>query len=441
MPRSALTGTRIRERRTVLEIKQADLARSVGISPSYLNLIEHNRRKIGGKLLVQIARALSVDMAALTQGAEAELLDQINEAALAQKETEPELDRIDEFVGRFPGWAALVVAQQRRTAALEQRVAALADRLSHDPFLSASLHDLLSKVSSIRSTAAILTDTDDLDDVWRDRFHRNLAGDSMKLSEGAAGLIDYLDSEGEVDLVTMTAQEEMEAFLEARNFHIPFLERALPAAPSSIVAAATELRSDAGRARAIVWLEKYRKDAEQMPLAAFGKAAREESYDPARLSLRFGVEMPTVFRRLATLPPVEGAGRIGLAVCDAAGALTLRKPTDGFPLPRFGAACALWPLFQALTRPMTPIRAPVAHAASPGQPFLTYAISQPSHPDGFDGPQVHQAMMLILPAAMLSGGVGGDAIPRVGSSCRVCSLGDCPARREASLVSEAEDGA
>ena len=44
MPRSTLTGTRIREKRTVQNIRQADLAREVGISPSYLNLIEHNRR-------------------------------------------------------------------------------------------------------------------------------------------------------------------------------------------------------------------------------------------------------------------------------------------------------------------------------------------------------------------------------------------------------------
>lgn len=61
MPRSALTGTRIRERRSLEGLKQADLARDVGISPSYLNLIEHNRRRIGGKLLVDLARALGLN--------------------------------------------------------------------------------------------------------------------------------------------------------------------------------------------------------------------------------------------------------------------------------------------------------------------------------------------------------------------------------------------
>ncbi|MGB5871554.1 MAG: helix-turn-helix transcriptional regulator, partial [Albidovulum sp.] len=47
MARLALTGTRIRDRRLLLGQKQADLARKVGISPAYLNLIEHNRRRVG----------------------------------------------------------------------------------------------------------------------------------------------------------------------------------------------------------------------------------------------------------------------------------------------------------------------------------------------------------------------------------------------------------
>ena len=52
--RAQLTGNRIRERRLVMGMKQADLAAAAGISPSYLNLIEHNRRRIGGKLLIAL---------------------------------------------------------------------------------------------------------------------------------------------------------------------------------------------------------------------------------------------------------------------------------------------------------------------------------------------------------------------------------------------------
>ena len=68
MPQSQLTGTRIRDRRMDQGMRQADLARAAGISPSYLNLIEHNRRRIGGKLVNDISRVLGIDPTLLTEG-------------------------------------------------------------------------------------------------------------------------------------------------------------------------------------------------------------------------------------------------------------------------------------------------------------------------------------------------------------------------------------
>ena len=45
-------GIRISSRRKALGIGQAELARRAGISPSYLNLIEANKRDVGGALLL-----------------------------------------------------------------------------------------------------------------------------------------------------------------------------------------------------------------------------------------------------------------------------------------------------------------------------------------------------------------------------------------------------
>ena len=53
-------GARIREKRIQLRIRQSQLAKIVGVSP-ILNLIEHNRRRIGGKLLTDLAEALAID--------------------------------------------------------------------------------------------------------------------------------------------------------------------------------------------------------------------------------------------------------------------------------------------------------------------------------------------------------------------------------------------
>ena len=101
-------GSRIRERRITHKMRQADLAAEVGISASYLNLIEHNKRRIGGKLLVDIAQVLEVETALLSEGAEVALMASLREAAAVVPDAEPELDRIEELAARFPGWARVV---------------------------------------------------------------------------------------------------------------------------------------------------------------------------------------------------------------------------------------------------------------------------------------------------------------------------------------------
>ena len=81
MKNEGQTGSRIRERRIDLGLRQGDLALKVGISPAYLNLIEHNKRRIGGKLLVSLATTLAVEPIALTQGGAAAVVAGLKNAA------------------------------------------------------------------------------------------------------------------------------------------------------------------------------------------------------------------------------------------------------------------------------------------------------------------------------------------------------------------------
>ncbi|TCO68791.1 helix-turn-helix transcriptional regulator [Rhodovulum euryhalinum] len=432
MPRSALTGTRIRERRTVLGMRQADLARRAGISPSYLNLIEHNRRRIGGRLLVELARHLGVEASALTEGAGAALIETLREAAAGQEGRAAEIDRIEEFAGRFPGWAVLLAARYRRVRELERTVEMLTDRMTHDPFLSASLHEVISAVTAIRSTAAILAETEDIDPDWQRRFHRNLSDDSRRLAEGAQALVAYLDEGAEDPGAQSSPQEEVEAFLRARDYHLPELERPQAPDPAELLAGAAELTSAPARELALAFLGRYRRDAERMPLDVFARAVRDEGLDPGRLATRFGVDPAAAFRRLATLPPGLAAGPVGLVVCDGSGTLTFRKPVEGFVLPRFGAACPLWPLYQALARPMAPLRAVVEPAGPMPPRFLTYALCQPALAGGFEGPQVLEASMLILPEETVV--IPDGPVQPIGTSCRICPRRDCVARREPSIL-------
>ena len=80
MEKAPLTGSRIRSYRLERGIRQSELAAACEISASYLNLIEHNRRRIGGALLVRIARALDVDHSYLSGVAEVRLAAEIDAA-------------------------------------------------------------------------------------------------------------------------------------------------------------------------------------------------------------------------------------------------------------------------------------------------------------------------------------------------------------------------
>ena len=434
MAAAPLTGSRIREKRTMAGLKQSALARTVGISAAYLNLIEHNRRRIGGKLLGDIAEALGVETSALAEGAEAGLVASLREALAGAPGLSGNLAPVEEFAGRFPGWAALLEVQHRRIGALERTIETLTDRMAHDPHLAASLHDLLSTVTAINSTASILVDSAQIEDEWRDRFHRNIHEDSQRLAQSSQALVAYLDRAAETETAAGSPQEELEMWLQARAYHIHEMERALSATPEALLNGAKAITSASGKGLALRYLHRYRADAEALPLATFAPAAEVAGFDPVVLAEQFGVDLACVLRRIAVLPTPRGAGRIGVVICDGSGTLTFRKPVDGFPLPRFGAACPLWPLYQALGRPLNPVRAVVEMSARDHMRFLTYAVSQPVGVAGFDKPTVFEATMLMLPADRVV--LPDKPALQIGTSCRICPQGKCVARREASILAE-----
>lgn len=158
MSKSSLTGTRIRARRNLRGLRQSDLAQMVGVSPSYMNLIEHNRRRVSPALLQAIAHALDVSEDALVEDSDIRFVEGARAAALRTDTDIVDLERVDEFTGRFPGWAKVLAETQARVETLERVVDQLNDRMTHDPYLGAALHEIISAVTSVQSTAAILND-------------------------------------------------------------------------------------------------------------------------------------------------------------------------------------------------------------------------------------------------------------------------------------------
>ena len=439
MARIALTGTRLRTRRLDLGLRQVDLARDVGISASYLNLIEHNRRRIGGKLLGALATALALDPASLSEGAESTLIQGLQEVTASHNSNRdtavlPDPESPEDYAGRFPGWAAQTVAQHRRIAALETTVATLTDRMSHDPHLAAALHDILSSVTAIQSTSTILTGEERPDPAWQARFQRNIHEESARLADASQALAGYLEGADEGRPGTATPQEDLEAWLAARDWHTPGLETASQDDFETLIAG-PGLRAQGARRVARIWLQRARDDAQALPLTVLRDATVDGWPDPGDLARRQACTVACVLRRLATLPADIAPGPAGLLVADGAGALTFRRPIDGFPLPRIGAGCPLWPLFEAIQQPSQPISATVELPGPLARRFRVYATAQALHPGTFTSPPVLEATMLILPMDEAAAG----PIRLVGTACRVCPRGDCPARREPSILETAPD--
>ena len=424
MGRDALTGSRIRERRIMAGQKQASLAQQAGISASYLNLIEHNRRRIGGKLLLNIAGALGVEPQTLTDGAEAALIATLREAAQEADLPAQEAARADEFAGRFPGWADVLASTRQRVARLERSVETLTDRMAHDPHLASSIHELLGTAAAIRSTAAILVENKALEPEWRNRFHANIDEESRRLSDSTQALMRYLDAEVDGADALSAPQEEVEAYLARHGYSFPALEQGRGDI-DAMIAEAVELKTPAARHVAKAVLVQVLKDAELIDINVLRATLDVVGPDPVALGNALNAPNACVLRRLAALPEL-GAG---LVVCDRSGTVIFRKSVEGFNVPRQSSCCPLWPLFAVLGQPGLVVRDRISQIGRGQVPFTCYATSEAQEAPGYNMAPLTQAVMLLLPAAE-----GGGTTQEVGSTCRICPRGGCSARREPSVL-------
>lgn len=426
-----LTGSRIRERRLALGLKQGALAETVGVSPSYLNLIEHNHRKIGGKLLLGLARALEVEASALTEGVDAGISELLDAAARALGDVPAETARVDELVARFPGWTALIAAQETRARNLEGQIDALRDRLAHDPALAEAMHEVLSSVAAIRTTADILVREADLDPAWRGRFHRNLHEDAERLSARATGLLAQFEAPG-VGADISAPEETVEAMFEAAGHSFAEIEDGfddVEAAIAAVLARSAGMVEGPARVRAEELLRAYADDARRLPMAEFAPIAKAAGYDPARVVEAVGGDVALILRRMASLPADDGVPPRGLAICDASGAMLHRRRLQGFVLPRVAAGCPLWPLYRVLSRVGQADRAVIE--TPQGARFKAWAVAYPVGDQQVFGavPRV-EAVMLVMPVGADAGSEGPEAqMIAAGPGCGTCPRIECAARR------------
>ena len=170
-----------------------------------------------------------------------------------------------------------------------------------------------------------------------------------------------------------------------------------------------------------------------MPYGAFRDTAREVRHDIDRLRQRFGVSFEQACHRLSTLQR-PGAAGLPFFFCrvDMAGNITKRHSATRLQFARFGGACPLWVVHEAVA---IPDRILVQHAEMPdGTRYVSMAKGLVKPSGSYARPPRRYAVALGCEEMHAADFVyaddlrpGGGATP-IGASCRICPRADCDQR-------------
>ncbi|MEO1192557.1 MAG: short-chain fatty acyl-CoA regulator family protein [Pseudomonadota bacterium] len=219
-------GQRIRDRRRALGLPQRALADQLGISTSYLSLIENDRRMIAGRLLNQAAEALDLDLEYLSASRDARLADEL--AELANSMGRPTLAEgpASDLASRHPQWSRLLIEHYRALIDTRDMALALSDRLNRDPALVELSHQTLTEITSVRSAAEILAQYPGLAPQERQRFINIIVEASDRLSASARSMINLLEGP-DAPLQAHSPARDVEDFIIDRNNYFGEIEEAL----------------------------------------------------------------------------------------------------------------------------------------------------------------------------------------------------------------------
>jgi transcriptional regulator with XRE-family HTH domain len=428
-----LTGTRIRDWRLSRGLRQSDLAQEAGISPSYLNLIEHNRRRIGGRILNKIARALDIDPAQLSDGGEAVVLGGLAEIAQRNSLDDLEVGRLEAFATQFPGWAQMMLDLQGTISALEARIQVLSDRLANDPHLADALHEVISAVTAIRSTASILVTGEEVDAEWRERFHRNIYQDSVRLAEQSRALVSFLEASDDGQTHLLSSLDEAERYFSALvdAVGVDALESGAENRMSN--GELVQGMSEAGRFRFDRIMNELRQDERLWPMSDVAGLFGAVAGDLGDFVIQSGRAVPLAIRRFVACQRLaNGAKDFSYFEIDPTGELL--RCDDGLQIGLGSGAdiCPRWPVFDGASQPGR-LKQRVVRIA--GRDKVEYEAIGGVFPEQ-NGTGI-RGYLLILP---VTGGEGPgitDSGREIGPGCRICSVQNCDMRREPSLLAAA----
>lgn len=434
-----MIGRTVRRLRLEQQMTQAGLAGRLGISASYLNLIEHDQRGVTASLLIKLAEILRVDLAALSGSAERQLEAQLREVfADPQLGGEPVADgEAAALAAASPAAARAVLGLYRAWRVAQEDAGGIAlpsgrrillpteeardffnERGNHFPALEAAAEALCATLGAepVGANHAIA-----------ERLRRS-HGLTVRVGAQEDGALRRYDPGARLlELSELLPRE-------SRGFHLAFqlaLLELREAAEGEVARAAPSSPEAAGLIR--IGLLNYLAAALLMPYAAFLAASRELRHDIDLLAARFGVSFEQACQRLASLqrPGARGIPFFFLRT-DPAGNVTKRFSAAGFPFARYGGSCPRWVVHTVLATPGT-VRVQVARLPD-GATFLCFARAVIGPAAGWgDPPPVHVVAMgcdiAHAPDLVYADGLDLErAVVGIGLSCRLCDRAGCRSR-------------
>jgi hypothetical protein len=454
----ARLGAKVKALRRQQSLSQAQLADKLGVSASYLNLIENNRRPLPAAMMIQLAQVFGVELGSFIADDDARLSADLLEALSDPIFEEHELHGADvkELVTSSPNLARAMLTLYRAFEETRDRLDHVSSQLSdgdegderkgRGPLApSEEVNDLIQRQGNYFPALE-----EAAEELWR---RGRIDGDDLYgalkfyLREAHGLSVHIARWDEEVGVLRRFDPENKRVVLSellptrSRNFQLAH-QLALLAHHELID---TLLDQDGGvseeaRPLARVALANYFAGAVLMPYRRFLDAARGSRYDLDVLGRRFRVGFEQAAHRVTTLrrKGAEGVPFHMLRI-DVAGNISKRFSGSGIRFARFSGACPRWNVFAAFQTPNM-IRIQVSKMLD-GESYFCIARTIQKDSRGFHqqqpvlaiglGCRIEHARELVY-----SDGVALDApgtAIAVGVTCRQCDRSDCNERAVPSL--------
>lgn len=440
--RRLFAGEQLKALRITRKLRQGEMASLLGISASYLSQIENDERPLTPALTDRLQQSFPVEWQDFAADRVEPVLSALRDATadpmLGQMLPGDQVERVAEQYPAFAHAFAQLWDQHRRSV---QRLEAIDEALGSDSISGGRL-----PWEEVRDWFHHANNYVDSIDRAAERLAVRLSGTGM--TPTSAQMAIWLESRGiAVEQVSGGAMRRFDPEarrltidpyqpIESARFQIAYqlAAEALREEISAIVGEAT-LQSDAARQLLTVGLGNYAAGALIMPYEWFRTRARALRHDIDQLRLTFGASFEQVCHRLSTLQRPQARG-IPMFFCrvDMAGNITKRHSATRLQFARFGGACPLWVVHEAVA---IPDRIHVQAAEMPdGVRYVSIAKGLVKPSGSYYRTPRRYAVALGCEAALADEFIYADginlarpeAVTRIGISCRICPRDKCDQR-------------